>query len=149
MNDKCAAGAGRSIEVMARLVGVTLESVGDLSFQIDDEPAQITSTCVLFARSEVMELLRKGIHKNNILAGACDALSSRVISLMGRSKMEEDLVISGGIAKNIGVTKRIEERLGLEAKIPPEPQIIGAIGAALLAKEAILRQKGQKEERNV
>lgn len=141
MNDKCAAGAGRSMEVMARLVGVPLESVGDLSHQIVEEASPVTSTCVLFARSEVMELLRNGSHKNDILAGACDALTSRVISLMGRSKMENDLVITGGIAKNTGITKRIEKRLGLEAKIPPEPQIIGALGGAIFARDILLKQK--------
>jgi benzoyl-CoA reductase subunit A len=141
MNDKCAAGAGRSMEVMAKLVGVALESIGDLSFEIVDKAATITSTCVLFARSEVMELLRNGVHKNDILAGACDALASRVLSLMGRSEMEMDLVISGGIAKNRGITKRIEKRLAVEAKIPEEPQIIGALGAALFAKDALIKLK--------
>lgn len=144
MNDKCAAGAGRSMEIMSRLVGTTLESVGELSLEIIDKPASITSTCVLFARSEVMELLRSGCNKNDILAGACDALASRVISLMGRSSLKEDLVISGGIAKNTGVVKRVEERLGLEAKIPEEPQIIGALGAAIFAKDALLKQKGRE-----
>ena len=141
MNDKCAAGAGRSMEVMAKLLGVALESIGDLSFEIADKAATITSTCVLFARSEVMELLRNGVHKNDILAGACDALASRVLSLMGRSEMERDLVISGGIAKNKGITNRIEKRLELDAKIPEEPQIIGALGAAIFAKDALMKLK--------
>jgi benzoyl-CoA reductase subunit A len=141
MNDKCAAGAGRSMEVMAKLIGVPLESIGDLSFQIVDKVATITSTCVLFARSEVMELMRNGAHRNDILAGACDALTSRVLSLMGRSEMERDLVISGGIAKNRGITERIEKRLDLEAKIPDEPQIIGALGAALFAKDTLVKVK--------
>ena len=149
MNDKCAAGAGRSMEVMAKLVGVPLETVGDLSFQLVEKPASITSTCVLFARSEVMELIRNGGNQNDILAGACEALASRVISLMGRSDMQKDLVISGGIAKNIGITKRVEEKLGLEAKIPPEPQIIGALGAALFAKDTFLEQQKRKEKVNV
>jgi len=149
MNDKCAAGAGRSMEVMARLVGVPLESVGELSLNIVEEAATVTSTCVLFARSEVMELKRNGVHKEDILAGACDALASRVVSLMGRSKMEKDLVISGGIAKNVGVTKRVQERLGLEAKIPPEPQIIGALGAALFARDVLAKQTERKGEEDV
>ncbi len=141
MNDKCAAGAGRSMEVMAKLVGIPLESVGELSLKIVDKPSDITSTCVLFAHSEVVELLRRGVHKNDILAGACEALTNRVLSLMGRSQIETDLVISGGIAKNIGITKRIEEKLGFSVKIPEEPQIIGALGAAIFAKEIL--QKGK------
>jgi predicted CoA-substrate-specific enzyme activase len=149
MNDKCAAGAGRSMEVMAQLVGVPLESIGKLSLETVDKPATITSTCVLFARSEVMELLRNGVHKNDILAGACQALTSRVLTLLSRSKAEEDLVISGGIAKNIGITSRVEEQLGLKAKIPQEPQIIGALGAAIFAKDTLLKQQKGKETTNV
>jgi len=140
MNDKCAAGAGRSMEIMAKLVDVPLEAIGDRSFQIVNTPATISSTCVLFARSEVMELLRDGFHKNDILAGACDALASRVLTLLSRAKVQEDLAISGGIAKNVGITKRIEDRLGVQAKISDEPQIIGAIGAAIFAKDTLFKQ---------
>ena len=132
------------MQVMAQIVGVSLEAIGELSLDIKDKPSDITSTCVLFARSEVTELLRNGAHKNDILAGACNALTRRTLSLIGRSKMEEDLVISGGIAKNIGITKRIEEQLGLKTKIPDEPQIIGAIGAAVFAKDTLQKIKTQK-----
>lgn len=149
MNDKCAAGAGRSMEVMAKLVGVPLESIGELSCQIEGGPASISSTCVLFARSEVMELLRSGIGKNNILAGACEALTHRTLTLISRAKIEEDFVISGGIAKNIGVTKRIEETLDLKARIPDEPQIIGALGAAVFAKDSLKKAKSSKENKHV
>ena len=149
MNDKCAAGAGRSMEVMAELVGVPLESIGERSHQIIDKAANITSTCVLFARSEVMELLRNGVEKNDILAGACDALTSRVLTFLSRAKVEEDLVISGGIAKNSGMTKRVEERLGLKALVSEEPQIIGALGAAIFAKDTLLKQMQEKETVNV
>lgn len=146
MNDKCAAGAGRSMEIMAKLVGVRLEDIGSLSLDIKDKSSPITSTCVLFARSEVMILLRDGVHKNDILAGACDALTNRILSLMGRAGIEKDFVISGGIAKNSGVTRRVEEKLGLEAKIYHEPQIIGAIGAAIFARDALLKAKGYQKE---
>ncbi len=142
MNDKCAAGAGRSMEIMANILDVKLEDIGDMSLDIKDKPSQITSTCVLFARSEVVELLSKGVHKNDILAGACDALTHRTLALMGRAGIEKDFIISGGIAKNIGVTKRVEEKLGVEAKIYHEPQIIGAIGAAIFAHDAMMKTKG-------
>lgn len=149
MNDKCAAGAGRSMEVMSKLVGVALETVGPLSFELEDKPAPISSTCVLFARSEVMELLRNGVHKNDILAGACEALTHRVLTLMSRAKLERDLVITGGIAKNVGITRRAEEQLKLEAKIPDEPQIVGALGAALFAKDSLRKMKDTKENKHV
>ena len=141
MNDKCAAGAGRSMEVMAKLVREPLEEIGELSLKSYENPAAVSSTCVLFARSEVTGLLRKGYHKNDILAGACDALTSRILSLIGRVVLEEDLFISGGIAKNIGIVKRIEDKLGVKAIIPEEPQIVGALGAAIFAKETLLRTK--------
>ena len=149
MNDKCAAGAGRAMEVVAKIVGVPLESIGELSLQAIDQPAEVTSTCVLFARSEIMELLRNGSDKNSILAGNCDALTSRVLTLLSRAQVEKDLVFSGGIAKNIGITKRVENRLKLKLKIFEEPQIIGAIGAAIFARDTLLKTKGKREDSNV
>lgn len=141
MNDKCAAGAGRSMEVMAKVVREPLESIGKLSLQIMDKPATVSSTCVLFARTEARGLLRKGTHKNDILAGVCDGLVSRVLLLLGRVGVEPALVISGGIAKNVGVVQRVEEKLGVKAKISTEPQIVGALGAALFARDALERAK--------
>ena len=149
MNDKCAAGAGRSMEIVAKLIGIPLESIGDISLQSIDEPAEITSTCVLFARSEIMELMRDGVPKSNILAGTCDALTSRVLTLLSRAQVQKDLAITGGIAKNIGVTKRVEDRLGLKAKIYEEPQIIGALGAAIFAKETLMKTGKKREAVNV
>ena len=141
MNDKCAAGAGRSMEVMAKLVGEPLEDIGKLSLQIVGPPINISSTCVIFARSEVLALLRKGVSKNDILAGACSALASRASNLVKRVDMETDFAVTGGIAKNPGVLTRVEEMMGVKAKVLFEPQIIGALGAALFAKEMLQRVK--------
>ena len=141
MNDKCAAGAGRSMEVMAKLVGEPLEDIGKLSLQIVGPPINISSTCVIFARSEVLALLRKGVSKNDILAGACSALASRASNLVKRVDIETDFVVTGGIAKNPGVLTRVEEMMGVKAKVLFEPQIIGALGAALFAKEMLQRVK--------
>ena len=141
MNDKCAAGAGRSMEVMAKLVGEPLEDIGKLSLQIVREPANVSSTCVVFAKSEVLALLRRGVPKNDILAGACEALASRVCNLLRRVGVESELAVTGGIAKNEGVTTRVEEMLGIKAKTVFEPQIVGALGAALFAKEMLERTR--------
>jgi activator of 2-hydroxyglutaryl-CoA dehydratase len=81
-------------------------------------------------------LLRQGKHVNDILAGACAAITKRIRSLLERVGIVEALVISGGIAKNIGIVTRLEESLGLNARIAPEPQIVGALGAALFARES-------------
>jgi predicted CoA-substrate-specific enzyme activase len=117
MNDKCAAGAGRSMGIMAELVGVDLEDLGELSLQAKNGGVPISSTCVVFARSEVLGYLRKGVHKNEVLAGACEALSHRVRGLLKRVGIEKEFMISGGIAKNVGVVQRLERSVGLEAKI--------------------------------
>jgi benzoyl-CoA reductase subunit A len=140
MNDKCAAGAGRSMEVMAELLEVPLEDLGRHSLELVDREVVISSTCVVFARSEVLGYLRQGVHKNDVLAGACEALASRVYGLLKRVGIEKEFVISGGIAKNIGVVKRLEQKIGLKANIAFEPQVVGALGAALFAREILEKQ---------
>lgn len=141
MNDKCAAGAGRSMEVVSRLLNVPLEEIGPLSLDIQEAPAPISSTCTVFAKSEMLALLRRGRHKNDILAGACQALVARVAALLARVGLAPELAVTGGIAKNIGVVTRLEERLGVKARICFEPQIVGALGAALFAQDALRRQQ--------
>ena len=138
MNDKCAAGTGRYLERIAATVRVRLDEVGQLSLAIVDEPAQIESFCSVYAQLDVMVLLREGKHINDILAGACDALTRRIVTLLERITVEADFSISGGVAKNIGVVKRLENRLGLKAYIAFEPQIVGALGAALFARDRLL-----------
>jgi bzd-type benzoyl-CoA reductase Q subunit len=141
MNDKCAAGTGRSMEVMAGLLGIRLEDIGPLSLQATGDPLKVSNTCVVFAKSEVLSLMRQGESTNRILAGLCDGVADRVKSLVRIVGLEEDFVISGGISKNIGVVRRIEEKLGVKAHICFEPQIVGAVGAALLAAD-LLKRKG-------
>jgi len=135
MNDKCAAGAGRSMEIMADLLDVPLQELGQRSLETVNGEVSVSSTCVVFARSEVLGHLRQGVHRNDLLAGSCGALATRVYSLLKRVGLENDFVISGGIAKNIGVVKRVEKDTGLNANICFEPQIVGALGAALFARD--------------
>ena len=144
MNDKCAAGTGRAMEVMASLLKIPLEEIGPLSLKFHDKPVKISNTCVVFAKSEVLSLMREGMPTNEILAGLCDGIADRVTGLIRRVGIEEDFVISGGISKNAGVVKRLEERLKITAFIPDEPQIVGALGAALFARDLLL-QKGCRE----
>jgi predicted CoA-substrate-specific enzyme activase len=135
MNDKCAAGTGRAMEVMAALLQVPLEDVGRLSLEANGQPAKISSTCVVFAKSEVLALARQGVPAAEILAGLCDGVVERVTGLLRAVGVAEDFVISGGISKNVGVVRRIEARLGVASRIGFEPQIVGALGAALFAQE--------------
>jgi benzoyl-CoA reductase subunit A len=135
MNDKCAAGTGRGMEVFADLMSVPISEVGRLSLEIDKEPPPVSSTCVIFAKSEAIGLRRQGWSQNQILAAYCSAMAHIVVNLINRIGMEKDFAITGGIAKNIGVVKRIERELGVTALIPTlDTQIAGALGAALLAR---------------
>ncbi len=143
MNDKCAAGTGRGMEVFADLLAVPIEELGELSLSVDEEPPPVSSTCVVFAKSEATGLLRQGWPKNKVLAAYCSAMAHRVVSLLERIGIEEDFAITGGISKNAGVVKRIEKELGVTSlSTTYDAQIAGAIGAALFAKA--LAEKGKK-----
>jgi len=138
MNEKCAAGTGRSVEVIAKLFDLRLDDIGPMSLDIKETPPHMGSTCVVFAKSEALRMLRSGVPRNTVLAAYCDALVRRIVLLLQRIGVKDDLVISGGIAKNIGVVKRIEENLATKAHICFEPQIVGAVGAALIAQKMFL-----------
>ena len=143
MNDKCAAGTGRGMEVFADLLSVSIEEVGELSFQVEEEPPPVSSTCVVFAKSEASSLLRKGWRKEKVIAAYCKAMAHRVVSLLERIGVEKEFAITGGIGKNIGVVKRIEDELGITAlKSDYDMQIAGALGGALFGKA--LLEKGRK-----
>lgn len=135
MNDKCAAGTGRGMEVFADLLSVPIEDVGELSFSVEKEPEPVSSTCVVFAKSEASALLRAGWPKNKVLAAYCAAMAHRVVTLLERIEVKKDFAITGGIGKNSGVVKRIEQELGLEALATEyDSQIAGALGGALFAQ---------------
>jgi len=155
MNDKCAAGTGRGMEVFADLLGVPIQDVGDMSFKVAEEPPPVSSTCVVFAKSEAASLLRAGWPKEKVLAAYCSAMAHKVFSLLEKVNVEKEFAITGGIAKNQGVVKRITKELGIEAcdtkwynkvyaekGFPFDTQIAGAIGAALIGKA--LYEKGCK-----
>jgi benzoyl-CoA reductase subunit A len=132
MNDKCAAGTGRGMEIFADLLQLPIDEVGPLSLSVAQEPPPVSSTCVVFAKSEAAGLLRQGWGKEKVLAAYCSAMAHRVSSLLDRVGVEREFAITGGIAKNPGVVKRIERTLGYEAiHSPIDSQIAGALGAAL------------------
>lgn len=137
MNDKCAAGTGRFLEVMARTLELKLEDLGPISLESKNQ-VKITAQCSVFAETEVVSLMADGIEVSDILAGIHDAVASRIMSLVYRVGLEEDLTITGGVAKNVGVVTYLEKRLRVNSKkLPVDPQIIGALGAALTAKEKL------------
>jgi len=159
MNDKCAAGTGRGMEVFADLIRVPVWEIGPRSFKIEKEPPMISSTCVVFAKSEVIGLLETGTPENEIMAAYCSAMAHRIMELLHRLGVKEKFVITGGIAKNEGVVKRLEKELGIKTaervwnnpqyqqkNYPFDTQIAGAIGAALFAN-ALLKMGKAKSAR--
>jgi predicted CoA-substrate-specific enzyme activase len=134
MNDKCAAGTGRFLEVMARALEVRLEDLGALS-RAASRTIKISSTCTVFAESEVVSLIAEDQPKEVIIRGLHDSIADRIMGLVQRVGLEETVTLTGGVAKNEGVLRALEERLKVKLFIPPEPQIIGALGAALIARD--------------
>jgi len=144
MNDKCAAGTGRGMEVFADLLQVPITQIGELSLQVEKEPPPVSSTCVVFAKSEASSLLREGWPKEKVIAAYCSAMAHRVVTLLERIGVEEDFAITGGIAKNVGVVGRIEKELGITALKPKiDTQIAGAVGAALFG-DALVKKERKK-----
>ena len=145
MNDKCAAGTGRGMEVFADLLQVPITQIGELSLQVEEEPPPVSSTCVVFAKSEASSLLREGWPKEKVIAAYCSAMAHRVVTLLERIGVEEDFAITGGIAKNVGVVGRIEKELGITALKPKiDTQIAGAVGAALFGDALVKKERKKK-----
>ncbi len=146
MNDKCAAGTGRGMEVFADLLSVPITDVGERSFQIKEEPEPVSSTCVVYAKTEATGLLRKGWEVNEVLAAYCSAMAERIFSLIERIGIEKGFAITGGMAKNKGVIDRMMKIIGLEAmKTDWDTQIAGAAGAALFGYALVQKGKGRKK----
>jgi predicted CoA-substrate-specific enzyme activase len=134
MNDKCAAGTGRFLEVMAHALDVSLDQFGGLALQ-SKKPAAISSTCTVFAESEVISLFARGVSKIDIASGIHKSIAKRVAGMAKRIGVAPLLIFCGGVAKNIAVKRYLEEELGFEIVIPEHPQLTGAIGAALIAQK--------------
>jgi predicted CoA-substrate-specific enzyme activase len=134
MNDKCAAGTGRFLEVMARALQVDLEDFGEISLMAE-KPGKISSLCTVFAESEVISLISKGESRDNIIAGIHESIATRISAMANRVGVRPPLMMTGGVAKNIGVVKALEKKLGIPIEVSVHAQVMGAIGAAILAKD--------------
>lgn len=147
MNDKCAAGTGRGMEVLSDLLSVSIGEVGDRSFDIEVEPAPVSSACVVYAKSEATALLRQGLNTNEVLAAYCSAMAQRIWSLLERVGVEPGFAITGGMAKNRGVIDRLSEKVGLAPmKTRWDTQLAGAIGAALFGYSLCRKGKSQRRQ---
>jgi predicted CoA-substrate-specific enzyme activase len=139
MNDKCAAGTGRFLEVMAGVLGLDIEEMGPISCT-SKEPCPISNTCTIFAETEMVSLRAEGRTREDLVAGIHKAVASSVVVMGKTVGYREQVVFTGGVAKNTGVKNSLEAGIGLPILIPEEPQIMGALGAALLAKAELSRQ---------
>ncbi len=141
MNDKCAAGTGRFLEVTAEELGINLEDMGRLSLEAKNK-VEISSTCTVFAAQEVVAKLSAGAPLPDIIAGLHEAIATRIYGMVRRLKIEREVALTGGGAKNIGLVKALEAKLDFPALVPPEPLLTGAIGAALMGRD-IVKQAGE------
>ncbi len=138
MNDKCAAGTGRFLDVMARVLEVNIEDLEKLSAE-STKRIGISSTCTVFAESEVISQLAQGTDKRDIIAGIHRAIAGRVAGLAHRVGLVPDVVMTGGVAQNHGLVLALEEQLNCEIKTSPLTQYNGALGAALFAYQGALK----------
>ena len=134
MNDKCAAGTGKFMEVIAQILETTIDQVGPLSLE-STAPCDINSTCVVFAQSEVISLVARKIDRRDILAGMHYAMARRIVKMMKKSERGGDVLMTGGGALNVGIHRAFEEELLRDVYVASYPQFNGAIGAALIASE--------------
>ncbi|AZR73062.1 2-hydroxyglutaryl-CoA dehydratase [Anoxybacter fermentans] len=134
MNDKCAAGTGRFLEMMALTMDLTLDEMGKLA-KMAKQRVSLSSVCTVFAESEIITYIHEGVAQEDIIAGLCESVANRVMELAKKVKISFPVAMTGGVAKNLGVVKALEKKFGFPLKIPKTPQLVGALGAALLAKE--------------
>lgn len=137
-NDKCASGTGRFLEIIADALEVPLEKLGELS-KDSKEFLTLSNQCVIFAETEIISLVNEGKDISDIVAALHRAVASRVAALAKSIIVEKDVVMTGGVAKNEGMFEALQNALGLEIKSVPNPQIMGALGAALIAQSMLVR----------
>ncbi|KUK53281.1 MAG: Benzoyl CoA reductase subunit [Desulfotomaculum sp. 46_296] len=134
VNEKCAAGAGAFTEAMGRALQVSVEEMGPLSLK-SNKKIPMNAQCAVFAESEVVTLVHAKTPKEDIARAVHDAISSRIVSMIRRVGLENDMVLCGGVAYNVGFIRSMEEALDVKALVPDEPEFVSAIGAAIIAAE--------------
>ena len=140
-NDKCAAGAGGFLERAARYLEISLEELGEASLRADN-PQTISSVCAVLAESEIINHVSAGQSVENIVRGIHNALASRAMALLARVGLEAELTLVGGVARQAGMVKALEEACAMTVNIPGDPEIVAALGAALLAQKRLTRRGG-------
>lgn len=134
LNDKCAAGSGVFLETVADMLDVPLADMGALSLR-GSRDVVLTSTCAVFAESEIVAEIHRGTSREAILWGVNESIVSRIAAASRRVGIERDLVLTGGVARNAGIVQALREQLEMDVAVPEHPEITGALGAALLARD--------------
>ena len=135
MNDKCAAGTGRFLEVMAGALETQVDELGRLSLRAAKH-IPISSMCTVFAESEVVSLIAQGASREDIIGGLHDSIASRMYRMAKRLRIDHEITFTGGVAKNLGMVDALKRRFKTSVNLPNEPQIVGALGAALIARDS-------------
>ena len=141
MNDKCAAGTGRFLAAGGEVMGVALDDIGEMALR-SNNPLRITNVCTVFVETEIMNHLSKGRKAEDILAGVHQSIAARSVSLLRRVGLQPEITFTGGVSRNTGMVKALEEKIGMKINVSPDSQFIGAIGAALFALD---RAKAHQE----
>lgn len=141
VNEKCAAGAGTFVETIARTLETRLEEMGTLSLK-SQKTIPMNAQCAVFAESEVVSLIHAGTAKEDIVRAVHEAMANRIAAMARRVGVEKDVALVGGVGRNIGFVPALQRELGLEMLVPPEPELVGALGAALIAAERANGQGG-------
>jgi len=144
MNEKCAAGTGKFLEVMAVALGYELDEFGKAPFMEEGPPLKISSMCTVFAESEVVSLLHEGEARERVARAVHEAIAERAAGLLKRIGFQHPIMFAGGVAKNPYLKFALEKRLGTELYVPDEPQIVGAVGAALEAVQHLEKRRCMK-----
>jgi predicted CoA-substrate-specific enzyme activase len=140
MNDKCAAGTGRFLGAASSALDIPLNDLGPTALQ-GERPVKISTTCTVFAESEVLSWLGKGKKIEDILLGVHQSIASRSVGLLRRVGIEEDVTFTGGVARNVAMIGALSQRLGLSVNVSVESHFMGALGAALFALDHILSSR--------
>lgn len=137
INDKCASGTGVFLEIVAEMLRVSLDEMGPLSLAASGG-VTLTSTCAVFAESEIVAQIHRGSSRGEVLRAVNESVASKVVPLSMRVGVEPEVVLTGGVARNVGVVEAVRRHLSAELWVPQEPELVGALGAALLAMDCSL-----------
>ena len=140
MNDRCAAGTGKFIEMVSLMLDIPLDDMGEVTAG-SNEACEISSMCAVFAESEIIGLTQSGTPADVILRGVFRSVARRILSMTGKTGLLPEVIFTGGVARNAGVLRALEQETGMSLSVAPEPQITGAVGAAIIAASRMLRSQ--------